>query len=106
MERKQDFLKLVVDKGCPAFSLKGVYLVTDQEDRLVERVESAISAGVCAVQYRNKARKDDDWFATGAEIKRLSARAKVPFIVNDDPLLAMEMDADGVHLGQDDGDPA
>ena len=41
-----------------------------------------------------------------AGIKRLCAGAKVPFIVNDDPVLAMEMDADGVHLGQDDGDPA
>lgn len=105
MERKHDFLKLVVDKGSPPFTLRGVYLITDQGDRIAERVASALSGGVCAVQYRNKRKKDDEWFSTGAEIKRLCTNAKVPFIVNDDPVLAMEMYADGVHLGQDDGDP-
>jgi hydroxymethylpyrimidine kinase/phosphomethylpyrimidine kinase/thiamine-phosphate diphosphorylase len=105
MERKQDFLKLVVDRGSPAFTLKGVYLITDEGDRLAERVQSALSGGVCAVQYRNKKKKDDHWFATGRAIKDLCARAKVPFIINDDPVLAMEMAADGLHLGQDDCDP-
>ena len=105
MERKQDFLRLVVDKGCPAFSLKGVYLITDQGDRLVERVQSALSGGISAVQYRNKKKKDDDWFTTGRAIKELCEKAKVPFIVNDDPVLAMEINADGLHLGQEDYDP-
>jgi hydroxymethylpyrimidine kinase/phosphomethylpyrimidine kinase/thiamine-phosphate diphosphorylase len=106
MERKQDFLRLVVDRGTPAFTLKGVYLITDQGDRLVERVESALSGGISALQYRNKRKKDPDLFTLGMEIKRLCARAKVPFIVNDDPGLALELDADGLHLGQKDGDPA
>ena len=106
MERKQDFLRLVVDKGTPAFGIKGVYLITDQGDRLAERVRSALSGGISAVQYRNKKKDDPDRFARGMEIKELCARAKVPFIVNDDPELALELDADGLHLGQDDGDPA
>lgn len=105
MERKHDFLKLVVDRGSPLFTLKGVYLITDQGDRLEERLESALSGGLCAVQYRNKREKDSNWLSMGAGIKRLCANAKVPFIVNDDPVLAMEMHADGVHLGQEDGDP-
>lgn len=106
MERKQDFLKLVVDKGTPAFAIKGVYLITDQDDRLAERVLSALSGGISAVQYRNKKKDAPDRFDVGMEIKELCARAKVPFIVNDDPDLALELDADGLHLGQDDGDPA
>jgi hydroxymethylpyrimidine kinase / phosphomethylpyrimidine kinase / thiamine-phosphate diphosphorylase len=106
MERKQDFLKLVVDRGSTPFTLKGVYLITDEGERLAERVKMALSGGVCAVQYRNKKKKDDQWFATGRSIKDLCATAKVPFILNDDPVLAMEMGADGVHLGQDDSDPA
>lgn len=105
MERKQDFLRLVVDRGTPAFTLKGVYLITDQGDRLPERVKSALSGGISALQYRNKKKKDPDRFTLGMEIKRLCARAKVPFIVNDDPELALELDADGLHLGQEDGDP-
>jgi hydroxymethylpyrimidine kinase/phosphomethylpyrimidine kinase/thiamine-phosphate diphosphorylase len=106
MERKQDFLRLVVDKGTPAFGIRGVYLITDQGDRLVERVLSALSGGISALQYRNKKKDDTDRFDLGMEIKELCARAKVPFIVNDDPALALELDADGLHLGQDDADPA
>jgi hydroxymethylpyrimidine kinase / phosphomethylpyrimidine kinase / thiamine-phosphate diphosphorylase len=106
MERKKDFLRLVVDKGSSAFSLKGVYLVTDHGDRLAERVAGALAGGVSAVQYRNKRRNDPDRLAEGLELKRLCARERVTFIVNDDPALARELDADGLHLGQDDGDPA
>ncbi len=106
MERKKDFLRLVVDKGAPLLAMKGVYLVTDHADRLPSRVQSALAGGVAAVQYRNKKKKDAAWFSLGMEIKSLCARARVPFIVNDDPLLALELDADGLHLGQEDGDPA
>ena len=105
MERKYDFLRLVVDKGPAAYTMKGVYLVTDQGDRLAERVGLALSGGVSAVQYRNKRTSDPDRFSLGMEIKRLCSVAGIPFIVNDDPALARELKADGLHLGQDDGDP-
>jgi len=105
MERRKDFLKLVVDRRATPLTLKGVYLITDQGDRLVERVRSALSANICALQYRNKDNKDRNWFTTAAELKRLCSKVKVPFIINDDPVLALEINADGVHLGQDDGDP-
>lgn len=104
MSRKHDFLRLVAEKA-PHLRMKGVYLVTDDGDRLVERVESALSGGVAAVQYRNKKTDDPDRFSVGLAIKRLCSAAGAPFIVNDDPALARELDADGVHLGQDDGDP-
>ncbi len=42
----------------------------------------------------------------GRELKRLCGRYGVVFIVNDDVKLAVELDADGVHLGQDDGSVA
>jgi hydroxymethylpyrimidine kinase/phosphomethylpyrimidine kinase/thiamine-phosphate diphosphorylase len=106
MERKQDFLRLVVDKGPPPFGIKGVYLITDQDDRLSDRVLSALTGGISAVQYRNKKKDDPDRFNLGIELKELCARAKVPFIVNDDPELALALDADGLHLGQGDGNPA
>ena len=105
MGRKHDFLRLVVDKGPSAYKMKGVYLVTDQGDCLAERVQSALSGGISAVQYRNKRINDPDRFSLGMEIKRLCSMAGVPFIVNDDPELARELKADGLHLGQDDGDP-
>ncbi|HEX9023216.1 MAG TPA: bifunctional hydroxymethylpyrimidine kinase/phosphomethylpyrimidine kinase [Geobacteraceae bacterium] len=105
MERRKDFLKLVVDKGAPGFSMKGLYLITDHEERLVERVRKAIGGGIAALQYRNKRKKDAAWFAVGRALRDICGKAGIPFIVNDDPTLALELDADGVHLGQDDGDP-
>lgn len=106
MARNQDFPDLGVDRKTTASRLSGVYLVTDQGERLSERLECALSGGICAVQYRNKKRNDPGRFAEGATIKQLCHRAGIPFIVNDDLELARELDADGLHLGQDDGDPA
>src|SRR5512138_3234887 len=106
MERRHDFLKLVVDRGAPPFALKGVYLITDDGDGLVKRVQSALSGNICAIQYRNKNKKGHGWFRSASEIKRLCEKARIPFIINDDPALALEINADGLHLGQEDCDPA
>jgi hydroxymethylpyrimidine kinase/phosphomethylpyrimidine kinase/thiamine-phosphate diphosphorylase len=106
MEPKHDFLKLVVDRGAPPFTLKGVYLITDEGDGLVKRVKNALSGNICAIQYRNKNKKGHGWFGSASEIKRLCENAKIPFIINDDPALALEINADGLHIGQEDCDPA
>ena len=96
-------LRLVVSKEKCRFSLKGLYLITDQADNLVERVSAALSGGVTMVQYRNKDRDEHRRWDLGWELKQLCISAGVPFIVNDDVELARELDADGVHIGQDDG---
>lgn len=83
--------------------MKGVYLITDHHDRLVERVERALSGGVCCLQYRDKVKDHAARLAEGRELLRLCRERNVPFIVNDDVRLAAELGADGVHLGQDDG---
>lgn len=106
MEPKHDLPMPSVDKDAPRFNMKGVYLVTDHGDHLAERVEDALLGGVTAVQYRNKRKDDPDRFSQAMVIQRLCAKAGVPFIVNDDVDLARKLDADGLHLGQDDGDPA
>jgi hydroxymethylpyrimidine kinase/phosphomethylpyrimidine kinase/thiamine-phosphate diphosphorylase len=104
-ERSRDFLRLVVDKGFPDTRIRGVYLVTDEGDRLADRVADAISGGVSVVQFRAKTGTPEERFATGTELRRLCRSAGIPFIVNDDLELARQLDADGVHLGQEDGDP-
>jgi len=105
MEHKKDFLRLVVDREMTDFPIKGVYLITDHGDRLAERVRDAINGGVTVLQYRNKRGDSAGKFAVGMELKQLCAAAGVCFIVNDDMMLAKELDADGLHLGQGDGDP-
>ena len=83
--------------------IKGLYLITDHGERLVERVSDALAAGVSVLQYRNKEMDYPSRLAEGRALRRLCASRGVTFIVNDDPLLAAELGADGVHLGQDDG---
>jgi hydroxymethylpyrimidine kinase/phosphomethylpyrimidine kinase/thiamine-phosphate diphosphorylase len=106
MTRNKDFLRLVVDRDVSASPIKGVYLITDHDDRLLERVQDALSGGgVSVLQYRNKIRDNAARTTIGLELKQLCSDCGVTFIVNDDPQLALELDADGVHLGQEDGDP-
>ena len=98
--------RLVVNNASGPPDVSGVYLVTDQRDNLVDRVCRALGGGVSTLQYRAKGKEYGERLAEGGELKRLSARFGATFIVNDDLTLAKELDADGVHLGQDDGDIA
>ena len=98
--------RLVVNRTSQLPDISGVYLITDQGPDLVNRVGRALRGGVSVVQYRAKEASYEVRRAEGGELKRLCARFGVPFIVNDDLQLAKELDADGVHLGQDDGDMA
>jgi len=100
-------LKLVVDHSGKERLIGGLYLITDQAERLIPRVREALSCGgVGALQYRDKARSYEERLELGQELKHLCTEFQVKFIVNDDLELALALDADGLHLGQDDGDPA
>ena len=98
--------RLVVNKASRPPDVSGVYLITDQGVDLVERVGQALCGGVTVLQYRAKGKEYGERVAEGNGLKRLCVRFGTTFIVNDDPALAAELDADGVHLGQDDGDIA
>jgi len=95
--------RLVVNKPAPHPAIAGVYLITDQDDNLMGRVRAALSGGISVVQYRPKGKPAEACLSEGGELKQLCRSFGVSFIVNDDMLLARDLDADGVHLGQDDG---
>lgn len=95
--------RLVVNHASEPPDIAGVYLITDQGDDLLDRVGQALRGGVSTLQYRAKGKEYAGRLAEGGELKRLCARFGAAFIVNDDLRLAKELDADGVHLGQDDG---
>jgi hydroxymethylpyrimidine kinase/phosphomethylpyrimidine kinase/thiamine-phosphate diphosphorylase len=85
--------------------VRGLYLITDHGEHLIERVSEALPhAGV--LQFRSKGHAPSEKIRLGRELRELCLRSGKLFIVNDDPRLALELDADGVHLGQDDGAPA
>lgn len=82
------------------------YLVT-QEDlsdgRSTETiVENALAGGIDVVQVREKERGADTQLAVARAIRKRTAEAGVPLIVNDRVDVAVAADADGVHLGDDD----
>ena len=80
--------------------LRGLYAITPEVSDAVEKVSLALQGGVALLQYRRK-RRD---LAEARAVAALARRHGVPLIVNDDVELALELDADGVHLGRDDGD--
>jgi len=104
MSPRQRSFRLVVNNAAPQpLPICGVYLVTDQGDGLVDRVRWALRGGVSVLQYRAKDKERELCLAEGGELKQLCRSFGVAFIVNDDVQLALALEADGVHLGQDDG---
>ena len=84
----------------------GVYALTPETadtERLLAQVEAALTGGVAAVQYRDKSSDVARRHEQASELVALCRRFGVPLIVNDDLRLADLTDADGVHLGRDDG---
>ncbi|KKM10261.1 thiamine-phosphate pyrophosphorylase [Clostridiales bacterium PH28_bin88] len=68
-------------------------------------IKDMIAAGIKIIQYREKEKKMRRKYQECLELRRLTREAGVTFIVNDDVDLAMLVEADGVHIGQDDLPP-
>ena len=86
------------------FSLdnRRLYLCTPLRDDLASFVPAVVAGGVDVVQLREKRRPREDQREAGVLLSAICRDLGVPFIVNDDPTLALEIGADGVHVGQDD----
>ena len=81
----------------------GFYLVMTNPVVGYERCcEAAVRAGVRMVQLRMKDSPRAEIVAVGAALRRITAGTRTAFIVNDDPSIAAEVGADGVHVGQGD----
>lgn len=80
--------------------LRGLYAITPEAPDLVEKVRQAAEGGIALLQYRRKRRDLHE----AREVVALARRYHVPVIINDDVELALELGADGAHLGGDDGD--
>ena len=91
-----------------AESMLRLYAVTARSwlgtQTLAQQVEQALRGGATCVQLREKELNDTDFLAEAKELKILCARYGVPLIINDNVELALKVDADGVHVGQEDMD--
>ena len=69
---------------------------------LIHDVQLALEGGVTMIQLREKNLDEESFYREAIEIKELCKKFNVPFIINDNVELAKKVDADGVHVGQND----
>jgi thiamine-phosphate pyrophosphorylase len=80
-----------------------LYLVTSPRKDLLEVVEQALIGGVRMVQLREKNSTDSEILRLGRSLRKLCTEHDALLIINDRPDLALELECDGVHMGQEDG---
>jgi thiamine-phosphate pyrophosphorylase len=81
---------------------KRLYLITPARPDLAVFLEAAVRGGVDLVQVREKGLADRELLPRLEEAREITRRLGVPLVVNDRPDLAVLVEADYVHLGQDD----
>ena len=83
-----------------------VYAVTDRAwlngRTLAECVQQAVDGGATFVQLREKDASHDEIVRLANELLPICRKAGVPFVIDDEVEIALEVGADGVHVGQDD----
>ena len=86
-------------------NLHGLYIITDAKlcaNAIVNKVEQAILGGAQVIQYRNKTATKEIQRTEALVLQSLCKKYQRCFLINDNIELAMEVNADGVHLGQTD----
>ena len=89
--------------------IKGLYAITPDmadTDLLLQKVEAALQGGINILQYRNKLANHKLQTQQARALLPLCRQYNVPLIINDSVKLCLTLDADGVHLGADDGNLA
>lgn len=84
-----------------------LYLVTDRrwlKESLIQTVEKAIQGGVTCVQLREKNFNHEQLIEEGKQLLALCHQYHIPLIMNDYVDMMLEIQADGVHVGQGDMD--
>lgn len=88
---------------------KGLYGITPDwpdTEKLCDAIKKAHAGGMTALQWRRKTGAITEQKKQALQIRELCQQLGLIFIINDSWQLALELDADGVHLGQDDGHTA
>src|SRR5262245_24271429 len=86
--------------------MRGLYAITpDLTDtaELLRKVEAALEGGTQALQYRNKVADPALRLEQSRGLAQLCRKYRVPLIINDHLDLALEVDAEGLHIGAEDG---
>lgn len=87
-------------------NLRGLYAITPESAdtrRWLTLVEAALAGGCRVLQYRDKLSNPGERVRRARALRALTRRFDTCLLINDDLALAVLVDADGVHLGKDDG---
>ena len=83
-----------------------VNLVTDRRNKTDEEflniIEEAIKGGTTIVQLREKTASTKEFYDLALKVKEITSRYDVPLLINDRIDIALAVDSEGVHIGQDD----
>ncbi|MDO4300696.1 MAG: thiamine phosphate synthase [Clostridia bacterium] len=83
-----------------------LYAVTDRQwlkdKTLAQAAEEAIKGGATFIQLREKNASYEEFKKIALEVKAVTDKYNIPFVINDNVKLCMEINADGVHVGADD----
>jgi thiamine-phosphate pyrophosphorylase len=91
------------------FNIAGLYAITPDladTELLCQMVEASILGGARIVQYRNKVADQKLRIQQSLALLEVCRKHEIPLIINDHVTLCLEINADGVHIGGDDGDIA
>ncbi|WP_455683934.1 thiamine phosphate synthase [Thomasclavelia sp.] len=83
-----------------------LYLVSDRQwlngRKLTDDLEKAILGGVTIIQLREKNLNNEEFINIAYDVKKLCQKYNIPLIINDNLEVALAVDSDGIHIGQDD----
>ncbi len=83
-----------------------LYVIVDRkicgDKSLSDVAGAAVDGGAQMIQYRDKETDDQGFIQWALRLKKVCGEKDVPFIINDRVSIADRLDADGVHLGEDD----
>ena len=86
--------------------LKGIYVLTDAyltpKESILTQMERVLKTGVSVIQFRDKYASDEEAESTCRALQALCNRYNALFIIDDRLALAKKIDADGLHVGEDD----
>ena len=84
--------------------IKGVYTIVDpsETNHIFKLCSDLAKSGISIIQYRDKKNNFEDKVTISKNIKLICDKYNITFIVNDSPILAKQVKADGVHVGQND----
>ncbi|WP_409198570.1 thiamine phosphate synthase [Methanobrevibacter acididurans] len=87
-----------------------LYLVTNNknktEDEFLNIIEKAAKGGITMLQVREKELPLTEFLEIGKKVQKIAKKYNIPFIIDNNVAIAMDLEADGVHVGQTDIDAA